>query len=141
MTDEQETPPDEPTPRPGQDPVGSVAEEAAKLFAAFADVARDRGAGFGDAAAAAASGLSGALNDVSEHVARGEDCRYCPVCQVIRLVRDTDPEVKNHLATAASSLVQAAAGLLATHVPQQQDPRASGVEKIDLEADDEGWDG
>lgn len=125
-----------------QEPVGSVGEEAAKLFAALADVARDKGAGLGDAAGSAASGLSGALHDVGEHIATGgEDCKYCPVCQVIHLVRTTDPAVKAHLAVAASSLVQAAAGLLATQVPS--DKPAEGVEKIDLTDDegDEDWEG
>lgn len=129
------------TDQSGTEGVGSVAEEAAKLFAAFADVAKDKGAGFGDAAASAAAGLSGALHDVGEHVGTGgEDCKYCPVCQVIGIVRNTSPEVKAHLAIAASSLVQAAAGLLATQVPSDstKDP---GVEKIDLSEDEEGWEG
>jgi len=56
------------------------------------------------------------------------------VCQVIHAVRHTSPEVKAHLASAASSLMHAAAGVLATHVPGSDRP--SGVEKIDL--DDEG---
>lgn len=130
MTDQQ---------NPGSEPVGSVAEEAAKLFAALSDVARDKGAGFGGAASAAASGVSGAFHDVNEHLASGEDCKYCPLCQVIRLVRDTDPEVKAHLAIAANSLVQAAAGLLSTKVPtDQKDP---GVEKIDVDGDDGDWEG
>ena len=72
---------------------------------------------------------------MNEHIATGsEDCRYCPVCQVIHAVRHTSPEVKAHLASAASSLMHAAAGVLATQVPRSDRP--SGVEKIDL--DDEG---
>lgn len=131
---------DQSDPGRSQEPVGSVSEEAAKLFAALADVAKDKGAGFGDAAATAASGVSGALHDVGEHVATGgEDCKYCPVCQLISLVRSTNPEVKGHLAVAASSLVQAAAGLLATQVPPEKP--ADGVEKIDLTEGDEDWEG
>jgi hypothetical protein len=122
------------------DPVGSVGEEAAKLFAALSGWARDQGTpNFGAAAgtaAGAAAAMSETIHTVNEHIATGsEDCRYCPVCQVIHAVRTTSPEVKEHLAVAASSLMHAAAGLLATHVPQD---RASAVEKIDL--DDSDWD-
>ena len=80
-------------------------------------------------------GMAEALRGINEHIATGgEDCRYCPVCQVIHAVRETSPEVKAHLASAASSLMHAAAGVLATQVPRSDRP--SGVEKIDL--DDEG---
>jgi hypothetical protein len=60
------------------------------------------------------------------------------VCQVIHVVRSTSPEVREHLSVAASSLMQAAAGLLATRTDPSPAP---SVEKIDL--DDEGdadWD-
>ena len=74
---------------------------------------------------------------VDEHIATGSaDCRYCPVCQVIHVVRETSPEVRTHLAMAAGSLMNAAAGLLAT---QAQRPRPPGVEKIDLD-DASPWD-
>lgn len=130
---------DRPQGRP-HDPLGSVGEEAAKLFAALADVAKDKGTGFGDAAAAAAAGATGAFHDVREHVATGgEDCKYCPVCQVIALVRTTNPEVKTHLLVAANSLVQAAAGLLATQVPNDRPASPDGVEKIDLSDGSEDW--
>ena len=79
------------------------------------------------------------VTDVNEHIATGgEDCRYCPVCQVISAVRGTSPEVRQHLAAAASSLMQAAAGLLATPVPDRAARVGDGsVEKIDLDDDDE----
>jgi hypothetical protein len=59
------------------------------------------------------------------------------VCQVIHVVRQTSPEVRAHLSVAASSLMHAAAGLLAT----QADGRTSSqpVEKIDLDGDTD-WD-
>ena len=103
-----------------EEPVGSVGEEAAKLFGA----------------------LAGALGDVDAHVATGaQECAYCPICRTVHLIRETSPEVRAHLAAAASSLVQAAAGLLATHVPQEHRDRAAGVERIDLGEDvpDDGW--
>lgn len=124
-------------PRVGSDePVGSVGEEAAKLFAALSTWARDQGVEHVGTAAGAASAVSEAMHSINEHVATGsEDCRYCPVCQVIHLVRTTSPEVKAHLAVAASSLMHAAAGVLATQVPPD---KKGPVEKIDL--DDTDWD-
>ena len=119
------------------EPVGSVGEEAAKLFAALSGIAKERGSDVGGTAAGAASAMSDALHGVNEHLATGsQDCTYCPVCQVISLVRTTSPEVKAHLAVAASSLMQAAAGVLATQVPN--DAKTSPVEKINL--DEGSWD-
>ncbi len=112
--------PDGPGPTEG---VGSLGEEAAKLFEALSEQ-------FGAAAGA-----------VNEHVATGgADCRYCPVCQLIGVVRTTSPEVRAHLTTAAGSLLQAVAGIMATHVPQDRThdrhQRDRGpVEHIDLDGD------
>jgi hypothetical protein len=133
--------------------VGSVGEEAAKLFGALSGWAREQAgeqaAGAAPVAesdpAAAAQGLAdalagplaGFLGNVNEHIATGgADCRFCPVCQVIHAVRETNPEVRQQLTSAASSLLHAAAGLLATEVPR---PGAPGVEKIDL-SEDTSWD-
>lgn len=124
MTDEE---------RPTADAVGSVAEEAAKLLGALGGWASD---GAGDAA----SGAAGLLHDLNEHIATGgAECRYCPLCQVISAVRDTSPEVKQHLATAATSLLHAATGLLQARAGQAGDAAArEPVEKIDLDdADDD----
>jgi hypothetical protein len=107
-----------------QEPVGSVGEEAAKLFGALSDWARDQGGDYAGTAAGAASTFAHAVRDVNEHLAtESADCRYCPVCQVIHVVRSTSPEVREHLSVAASSLMQAAAGLLATP------PRQSGSDR------------
>jgi hypothetical protein len=120
---------------PGE-PIGGVAEEAAKLFAALSGWARDQGLDYAGSAAGAAAAMSETAQTINEHIATGsEDCRYCPVCQVIHAVRSTSPEVKAHLAVAASSLMHAAAGVLATQVPPD---KRSPVEKIDL--DDSDWD-
>ena len=123
---------------PPHEPVGSVGEEAAKLLGALSEWAREQGTDYAGSAAGAASTFAHAVRDVNEHVATGsEDCRYCPVCQVIHVVRDTSPEVRAHLSVAASSLMHAAAGLLATNVGEQGN--RSPVEKIDLD-DDADWD-
>lgn len=122
------------------EPVGSVGEEAAKLLHALQDWAKDGGADAAAAAADAATGAASAWEQVNAHLATGgDDCRYCPVCQVISAVRQTSPEVRAHLARAAASLAQAAAGLLATNVAGGPPARGDGgVEKIDL--DDDGKD-
>jgi hypothetical protein len=123
------------TEGPDEPAVGSVAEEAAKLLGAVQDWARTAGAGQASAAAGAADLLGARLHEVNEHLATGgESCDYCPVCQLIRAVRGTDPQVRTHLASAAGSLLQAAAGLLATSVPDATKP-GTPVERIDLDDD------
>jgi hypothetical protein len=42
------------------------------------------------------------------------DCAYCPICSTIAAVRNTKPEVLEHLAAAARELVLAA-GLFLEH--------------------------
>lgn len=122
---------------PQGEPIGNVGEEAAKLFAALSGWAKDQGTDYAGTAAGAASAMSEAMHNVNEHLATdGQDCKYCPVCQVIGAIRATSPEVKAHLAVAASSLMQAAAGVLATQVPS--DSKGTPVEKINL--DDGAWD-
>jgi hypothetical protein len=97
----------------GPDQVGTVAEEAAKLLGA----------------------LSGWAHGVDDHLATGAaECTYCPVCRTVHALRQTSPEVRTQLATAATALLHAASGLLATAVPDPRDrPDRSGVEHIDLD--------
>lgn len=96
--------------------VGGVGEEAAKLFGALADWARD----------------------VNDHVDTGDpECSFCPLCRTVHVVRQTSPEVRGHLAAAASSLVQAAAGVLAAASRGTDSRRGSAVEKIDLDEDEQ----
>lgn len=121
--------------------VGSVGEEAVKLFGALADLARQHGAEAGSGLGGLAGQAASLAQHVDEHVATGSaECRYCPVCRVVHVVRTTSPEVRTHLLTAASSLVQAAAGLLATVPPPGtggEARRGSDVEHIDLDGSDE----
>lgn len=130
------------------DEVGSLAEEAAKLFGALSDYAREQGGHVGSSVGDTAAGLAGhaakLAQDVDEHVATGaEECRWCPVCRTVHAVRGLSPEVKAHLATAASSLVHAAAGILATTTPPEpggqtepgEQPRSDRVTRIDLDDD------
>lgn len=100
--------------------VGSLAEEAARLLAAFSHL------------------------DLEGHLATGApECTVCPVCRTVRALRGLGPEVTGHLAAAATSLAQALAAVLASHGQpgrgsSRQDP---GVEHIDLDddADIDGW--
>jgi hypothetical protein len=57
----------------------------------------------------------------------------------VHAVRETSPEVRNHLLTAATSLLQAAAGVLETVPPPEQgaSQRGPAVERIDLDDADE----
>jgi hypothetical protein len=98
---------------PQDEPVGSVGDEAAKLLGALAGWASDH------------------ARDVNEHLATGDaECLYCPICRTAHALREASPEVRNQLATAASSFLQAAASLLAA---SQTGEPASRVQRIDLD--------
>lgn len=120
--------------------IGGVGEEAMKLFGALADLARQHS---GDAAGTVGdlAGQAAAMaGEVSEHIATDSaECRYCPVCRMVHAVRHTSPEVRAHLMTAASSLLQAAAGLMETLPPpaDKGSERGPEVERIDLDEDTE----
>ena len=105
----------------GPEPVGSVAEEAAKLLGAFSGWAKEHG-----------DGLSSFTDGLHEHVATGSaECTWCPVCRTVAAIRQTSPEVMAHLSTAASSLMLAVAGMMAPPQPG----RDGGVERIPLDDD------
>ncbi len=129
------------------EPVGSAAEEAAKLLAAVADWTRDKqhdwGSDLGTTVGGLADHVAAAAHDVDARLATGDDCRYCPLCRAVQVYRSASPEVREHLTSAASSLAQAAAALLDTAVPEQ---RGGRVEHMDLsddwpEEESEGEDG
>jgi hypothetical protein len=106
-----------------------VESEAAKLFEAVQGWARSSGLGHADATASAAGGVASTWSMLNEHVATGgADCRYCPLCRAIAAARATSPEARQHLASAAASLVQALASSLATTVPSPE-PQPEGPVK------------
>lgn len=144
----------------GAEDVGSLAEEAAKLFGALTDWAQDQAGDLGDLGAAGARAAQGDLHDLGAHLAGlaghaaeaaasvqdhlagalddnlatgAPECRWCPVCRGVHAVRQVSPEVRAHLGAAASSLVQAAAALMATTPPSG---RGRDVETIDLDDDE-----
>ena len=117
----------------GPDEVGSVAEEATKLLGAVADWARDHGSDLGAGVAALADQAAASAHELNAHLATDDpECRYCPVCRTVHAVRTASPEVRAQLTTAASSLLQAAAGLLAAGQGAGGKPP---VQRIDLDDD------
>jgi hypothetical protein len=97
--------------------VGSLADEAVRLFGALSDWARD------------------ATEEPDDHVHTGSpECTWCPLCRTVHAVRQAAPEVRGHLAVAASALLQAAAGVLAAAAASDEH-RGTGVEHIGLEGD------
>ena len=107
------------------DNVGSVSDEALKLIGALSGWAREHGSDFGH----------GLNEHLAESLATGSaECTWCPVCRTVHAVRQTSPEVRAHLVSAAGSLIQAASGFLTTAVPPEGRP-GGGVEHIDLDAE------
>jgi hypothetical protein len=109
-----------------------------KLFGALSDWARDHGSDLGQGLSGLADQAAASVRDVDEHLATGApECTYCPICRTVHAVRQTSPEVRAHLALAASSLLQAAAGILAAAAPGDARAR-DGVERIDLDDETDG---
>lgn len=105
----------------GTEPVGTWAEEAARLFAALQ----------GSTSKGNDSDASSVSDESEEHTAAGHpECRWCPVCQLARMAKATSPDVREHLSQAAMSLALAVKGLLEDPDPTTR--RAVPLEKIDL---------
>ena len=75
-----------------------IADEAARLVAAIEEWLRGGGL---------SGGLSQGLAWAQAHVGGSQECRLCPVCQLLALVRSVSPEVYEHLAESAASLAKA----------------------------------
>jgi hypothetical protein len=100
---------------PDDEPVGSLGSEAAQLLEALQDWARDAGS--------------------DQHIATGSPaCTYCPLCRVISALRD-NPEVREHLSTAASSLMEAVVGILTHGADPEAKPDTDTDREQDREAD------
>ena len=134
------TEPDDPQGPEAGPEVGSVGEEAMKLFGALADLARQQGTEVGASLGGIVDHAGSLAKEVNDHIATDSaECRYCPVCRVVHAVRETSPEVKTHLLTAATSLLQAAAGMLETLPPPDPSGTQRGpeVQRIDLDGEDD----
>jgi hypothetical protein len=101
---------------PGQ-PVGSAAEEAARLFAAAEEWLRTR---------------TGALDPGGPH---GAECAVCPLCQGIAAVRAVRPETVEHLLDATASFVAALRSTVGTGSDGAGPPRRPGVQRIPVRGD------
>ena len=129
-----------------KEPIGSVAEEAAKLFAVLQNAAKD-----------SPPADENAAEHEHEHKL-GPDCVWCPVCQLIHRVRNTSPETVEQLSTAAAhvlgslrSLLEAAADAARqaredaasrpkTSAQPEEEPAPPKVDRIDVSEDPEPWD-
>lgn len=137
-------------PRP--DPVGTVAEEAAKLIALLGQRSAERpspdpGTGESDDASyagrAAYDSPPPADDTGREHPRAGEPltCALCPICQGIAVLRTLQPETIDRLAdlaaAAAAALRDLAAGAGAGP-SSRPEPRPPGrARTVDIEVDDE----
>ncbi|HWB66537.1 MAG TPA: DUF5304 family protein [Mycobacteriales bacterium] len=110
MTPPPHAQPGEASGAPGH---GPLADEAAKLAEAIAEWARG-----------ATSGLNLPIGDAAE-------CRLCPFCQLLAVLRRTQPETFGHLADASSSLIAALRTVVERH--EAAGHRNGGVQRIDLD--------
>jgi hypothetical protein len=102
--------------------VGSVSEEASRLFAAFESWVHS-----------AAGNAGSAFASADAHVATGAaECQLCPACRLIALLRGTRPEVFEHLVDATSSLLAAVRAAIDAHEHAWASRRSSPVEHIDI---------
>jgi hypothetical protein len=70
---------------------------------------------------------------LGDHIATGSaECQLCPVCQLIGLLRATRPEVAEHLADAAASLLAAVRAAVVAHEREWSSRRGAPVERIDI---------
>ena len=111
--------------------VGSLGDEAAKLLGALSGWARDHAGEASEGLSGFAAHAAASAHDLNEHLATGSaECTVCPVCRTVHAVRQLSPEVKAHLATAMTSLAQAAAAVMATSTPRTEGE--VDVEHIDV---------
>lgn len=138
--------------RDDEAPIGSAAEEAAKLLGALGDwiegkqpeeAASAVTANLAGLADRASQALSGLRHGTAEHMATGApECTYCPVCRTVHVVREASPDVRLHLASAALSLMNAATTVLNAMAVPPSGAAAEAeptVETIDLNDDDSDW--
>lgn len=119
-----------------QEPVGSLGEEAAKLFDALRTWSAERHGGSSWGQATNASEDDAATP--GSHQSPCGECRVCPICRGIALFRAVSPEVKHHLASAATAFVQNLAEAMETSVPEEYSARRSGAADRWRQGSDEG---
>jgi hypothetical protein len=100
-------------------PPGPLAEEAARLVDALSDWARNHS---GEIPGAVAGQIGGST-----------ECRLCPFCQAIALMRQARPETFVHLLEASTAFAAALRSLV--EASGHAHPSGRGVERIDLDDD------
>ncbi|MFG1623111.1 hypothetical protein [Kribbella sp. NPDC049227] len=130
-----------------KEPIGSLAEEAAKLFAVLQHAA--------DVDETKHSEQTPAADEEHQHKL-GPDCVWCPVCQLIHKVRNTSPETIEQLSAAAAHVLGSVRSLLEaataaarqtqedaasrSATKQEDEPSRPTVDRIDVSEDPEPWD-
>jgi hypothetical protein len=124
-----------------KEPVGSVAEEAAKLFAVLQQATSEAkhqhsaptdeppayGAQSDEEPAYGVPADESAPADEAEHEGHergGPECQWCPVCQLISKVRTTSPETIEQLSTAAAGVLGSLRSLLEAAADAARQARA-----------------
>ncbi|QNE22103.1 hypothetical protein F1D05_34565 [Kribbella qitaiheensis] len=125
-----------------KEPVGSVAEEAAKLFAVLQQAtaeAKSQHAAPADVEEPAAYDERAEQADAEYGVQAdeaepehedvtadrgGPECQWCPVCQLIAKVRTTSPETIEQLSTAAAGVLGSLRSLLEAAAEAARQARA-----------------
>lgn len=101
------------------EPVGTLAEEAARLLEAAQQWAR------------------GSLAEGAAVAGDDPECRVCPVCMVLRTVRGVRPETVEHLVEATGALAAALRSLVEAHEHtadgQQRRQPSAPVQRIDVQ--------
>ena len=95
---------------------GPLGEEAARLVEALSEWARGHGEELPFATGSA-------------------ECKLCPVCQLLSLMRQARPETFAHLLDATAALAAAARTVVESH---QHGEAGRGVERIDLDDETTG---
>jgi hypothetical protein len=114
-----------------REPVGTLAEEAAKLLAAVHVWAGDSAGASSQAAEAGQTGQAGTSGEAGHHEDHNSaECQWCPLCRLVRMAKATSPDVRDHLSQAAVSLALAVKGLL--DETRTTARRETPLEKIDL---------
>jgi hypothetical protein len=98
-----------------ESPRGPLAEEAAKLFGAVSEWAREN----------FPAGPDGQM---------GAECQWCPLCQFMAVLRGERPEVSARVAEAGTALVGAFRAVLEAAAPKpgEKEPPGPRVQRIDL---------
>lgn len=106
---------------------GPLAEEAAKLVEALQDWARGATGGGG-----LLGGLSSGISELP--LANGSaECRLCPFCTLLGMLRTARPETFEHLLDAAGALTAALRSAVDAHERSWATRTPSTVERIDVE--------